>query len=158
MFLFQVLAGIIYFKGGGIVLLTNSLSDRDYDLLYDAYTGSGGFLDGSYLFQHKREDVMDFAIRKQQARYSNFTRVIVNSLVNPIFKKTIIRDYDGNDMLDAFVEDVDGLGTSLNTFMRKAAKWARLYSKVFIVMDNFTEEQMAANQQDAIERRQFPYL
>lgn len=140
------------------MLLTNSLSDRDYDLLYDAYTGSGGFLDGSYLFQHKREDVMDFAIRKQQARYSNFTRVIVNSLVNPIFKKTIIRDYDGNDMLDAFVEDVDGLGTSLNTFMRKAAKWARLYSKVFIVMDNFTEEQMAANQQDAIERRQFPYL
>lgn len=76
-------------------ILTNSVTDRDYDLLYDAYTGSGGFLDGSYLFRHKREDVRDFDIRRKQACYSNFTRVIVNSLVNPIFKKTIVRDYDG---------------------------------------------------------------
>ena len=139
-------------------ILTNSVTDRDYDLLYDAYTGSGGFLDGSYLFRHKREDVRDFDIRRKQACYSNFTRVIVNSLVNPIFKKTIVRDYDGNTMLDAFVNDVDGLGTSLTSFMHKAAKWARLYSKVFLVMDNFTDEQMAGNRQDAIEHRQFPYL
>lgn len=139
-------------------ILTNSVTDRDYDLLYDAYTGSGGFLDGSYLFRHKREDLSDFNIRRKQACYSNFTRVIVNSLVNPIFKKTIVRDYDGNTMLDAFVADVDGLGTSLTSFMHKAAKWARLYSKVFLVMDNFTDEQMAGNRQDAIERRQFPYL
>ncbi len=139
-------------------ILTNSVTDRDYDLLYDAYTGSGGFLDGSYLFRHKREDVRDFDIRRKQACYSNFTRVIVNSLVNPIFKKTIVRDYDGNTMLDAFVADVDGLGTSLTSFMHKAAKWARLYSKVFLVMDNFAAEQMAESRQDAIERRQFPYL
>lgn len=139
-------------------ILTNSVTDRDYDLLYDAYTGSGGFLDGSYLFRHKREDIVDFNIRRKQACYSNFTRVIVNSLVNPIFKKTIVRDYDGNTMLDAFVADVDGLGTSLTSFMHKAAKWARLYSKVFLVMDNFSAEQMAQSRQDAIERRQFPYL
>ena len=44
-------------------ILTNSVTDRDYDLLYDAYTGSGGFLDGSYLFRHKREDIVDFNIR-----------------------------------------------------------------------------------------------
>lgn len=136
----------------------HSISEQEYDLLYDAYTGSGGFLDGAYLFRHKREDAEDFSIRQRQARYSNFTKVIVNSLVNPIFKKSIIRDYDSSSMLDAFIMNVDGLGTSLNTFMRKAAKWARLYSKVFIVMDNFTDEHMASNRQDAIERRQFPYL
>ncbi len=139
-------------------ILTNSVTDRDYDLLYDAYTGSGGFLDGSYLFRHKREDIVDFNNRRKQACYSNYTRLIVNSLDNPIFKKTIVRDYDGNTMLDAFVADVDGLGTSLTSFMHKAAKWARLYSKVFLVMDNFSAEQMAQSRQDAIERRQFPYL
>ena len=130
----------------------------NYELLRDAYTGGGGFEDGRYLFMHSREEPEDYLLRKKMARYSNFVKVIIHSLTNPIFKKTIVRDFDDNEMLKQFVEDVDGSGTTLNTFMKKAAKMARLFGRIFIVVDNFAADEQAVNQKDALEQRLFPYL
>lgn len=130
----------------------------DYTLLHDAYTGGGGFDSGEYLFQHSREDMADFMVRKKMARYSNFVKVIIKALTNPIFKKTIVRDFAENEMLKKFVEDVDGQKTPLNAFMKKATKWARLYGRVFIVMDNYAEEEQVINRADALDMRRFPYL
>ena len=118
----------------------------NYELLRDAYTGGGGFEDGRYLFMHSREEPEDYLLRKKMARYSNFVKVIIHSLTNPIFKKTIVRDFDDNEMLKQFVEDVDGSGTTLNAFMKKAAKMARLFGRIFIVVDNFAAEEQAVNQ------------
>lgn len=140
------------------MLNMNPISDDDYQILYDSFTGGGGFADGSYLYQHRREDDIDFVTRKRMSRYSNFVKVIVNALTNPIFKKTIVRDFATNQMLERFCENVDGKGTSINKFMKKATKWARVYGRVFIVEDNFTADQMAVNELDALEKRQFPYL
>jgi hypothetical protein len=134
------------------------ITDNSYQLLYDAYTGSGGFVDGSYLFRHKREDDEDFLKRKRMARYSNFVKVIVNALTNPIFKKTIVRDFESNKMMEDFMDDVDGKGTPINIFIKRAAKWARVYNRIFIVEDNYTAEQMVGNKEDAMQNRQFPYL
>ena len=130
----------------------------EYTLLHDAYTGGGGFDSGEYLFQHSREDMADFMVRKKMARYSNFVKVIIKALTNPIFKKTIVRDFAENEMLKKFVEDVDGQKTPLNAFMKKATKWARLYGRVFIVMDNYAEEEQVINRADALDMRRFPYL
>ena len=130
----------------------------DYTLLHDAYTGGGGFDSGEYLFQHSREDMADFMVRKKMARYSNFVKVIIKALTNPIFKKTIVRDFAENEMLKKFVEDVDGQKTPLNAFMKKATKWARLYGRVFIVMDNYAEKEQVINRADALDMRRFPYL
>lgn len=130
----------------------------NYELLRDAYTGGGGFEDGRYLFMHNREEPEDYLLRRQMARYSNFVKVIICSLTNPIFKKTIVRDFDENEMLKQFVEDVDGNGTTMNAFMKKATKMARLYGRVFIVVDNFSVDEQAVNRKDALERRLFPYL
>ena len=134
------------------------ISTDEYTLLRDAYTGGGGFDNGDYLFQHSREDMADFMVRKKMARYSNFVKVIVKALTNPIFKKTIVRDFEENDMLKKFVEDVDGQQTSLNAFMKKATKWARLYGRVFIIVDNYAAEEQALNRADALNMRRFPYL
>lgn len=130
----------------------------EYTLLHDAYTGGGGFDSGEYLFRHSREDMEDFMVRKKMARYSNFVKVIIKALTNPIFKKTIVRDFAENEMLKKFVEDVDGQKTPLNAFMKKATKWARLYGRVFIVMDNYAEEEQVINRADALDMRRFPYL
>lgn len=59
----------------------------NYELLRDAYTGGGGFEDGRHLFMHSREEPEDYHLRKKMARYSNFVKVIIHSLTNPIFKK-----------------------------------------------------------------------
>ena len=134
------------------------ITTDEYTLLRDAYTGGGGFDNGDYLFQHSREDMADFMVRKKMARYSNFVKVIVKALTNPIFKKTIVRDFEENDMLKKFVEDVDGQQTSLNAFMKKATKWARLYGRVFIIVDNYAAEEQALNRADALNMRRFPYL
>ena len=134
------------------------ITTDEYTLLRDAYTGGGGFDNGDYLFQHSREDMADFMVRKKMARYSNFVKVIVKALTNPIFKKTIVRDFEENDMLKKFVEDVDGQQTTLNAFMKKATKWARLYGRVFIIVDNYAAEEQALNRADALNMRRFPYL
>lgn len=134
------------------------ITTDEYTLLRDAYTGGGGFDNGDYLFQHSREDMEDFMVRKKMARYSNFVKVIIKALTNPIFKKTIVRDFAENEMLKKFVEDVDGQQTTLNAFMKKATKWARLYGRVFIIVDNYAAEEQALNRADALNMRRFPYL
>lgn len=127
----------------------------DYGFLRDAYSGGGGFLDGSYLYRHKREADADYALRRLMARYSNFVRVIVDSLVNPVFKKTIVRDYGESELMDSFLGDVDGAGTPMTAFMARAAKLAKLNGAAFIVCDN--SRQVAASRAEAIASRQLPY-
>ena len=59
---------------------------NNYQLLRDAYFGSGGFASGAYLTKHKRESEEDYRFRRQNAYYLNYFAPIVNALVDPIFK------------------------------------------------------------------------
>ena len=61
-------------------------------LCADAYSGMGGFKDGSYLVRHTRE--ANFKQRQGYSYYINFFRPIVHSLVDPIFKRDPGRDGD----------------------------------------------------------------
>ena len=128
-----------------------------YDFLEDAYSGGGGFKDGRYLIPHPREDYEKLLNRKELAYYSNFVKPVVDSLTNPIFRKPIARDWEGQShYLSSFLEDVDKLGSSMNRFMKKAARLARLHGSIFIVVDNTAE--LDKTVAEATQKRAFPYL
>ena len=129
-----------------------------YQLLDDAYRASGGFEDGSYLIPHPSEGAPKYIRRKKMAYYINYIKPIVDALVNPIFKAEPTRSGMSN-LYELFIKDVDGNGTTLTRFMKKAAIRAKLHGVEFLVVDmaKIGEEEIITEKQ-IIEERIYPYL
>lgn len=110
---------------------------EEYMLLRDAYTGAGGFLDGSRLMRHFRESVEKYEQRRRIAYYLNYLKPCVDAHVTPIFKALAIRDYEGTgaSVWEVFMNDVDFTGTHIKDLMRRAAIESKLNGVAFIVMD-----------------------
>ena len=130
-----------------------------YQLLRDAYFGSGGFETGAYLSKHKRESEEDYTFRRNNAYYLNYFAPIVNALVDPIFKKNPLRDYHGSAerIIKSFSLDADAAGTNIQIFIKRAAVMAKVYGISFIVVDNARNVD-SRSQQEMLQRRQFPYV
>ena len=129
----------------------------NYRFMKDAYYGAGGFADGGYLVKFDRETDNNYLKRRKMAYYINYFKDIVDSLVNPVFKKKPGRAYDGmgKEYIDSFLDNVDNTGTSINNFMKNAALKSKLLGAVFICVDNFP--MIPGDMQTAIENRLFPY-
>lgn len=129
-----------------------------YRLMRDSYYGDGGYR-GAYLIPHKRETEQNYRDRQQTAYYLNHFSLIVNALVNPIFKRRPLRDWSGSagPVAEAFLEDVDGAGNDMDSFMQAAALSAKLYGAVFIVVENFQTMDLPASMGEALAQRKFPY-
>lgn len=129
-----------------------------YRLMRDSYYGDGGYR-GAYLIPHKRETEQNYRDRQQTAYYLNHFSLIVNALVNPIFKRRPLRDWTGtaSPVAEAFLEDVDGAGNDMDSFMQAAALSAKLYGAVFIVVENFQAMELPASMGEALAQRKFPY-
>lgn len=89
-------------------------------VLVDAYDGSGGFLNGAYLWRYPREKEDEYGDRQKQARYHNYVETLVDLYVRKVFAQGVKRTTT-NPELEAWWEDVDGSGTTLDTFMRQVA-------------------------------------
>ncbi|VBB05578.1 Hypothetical protein LUCI_0788 [Lucifera butyrica] len=132
----------------------------NYEFLDHAYTGGGGFLDGSYLVPHVQETPTKYSRRKALSYYANYVKTVVNSLVDPVFRKQAVRDWDGrereNELFSLFQKDVDRKGTTIQRFMKKTLKKAKLHGVAFLVVDNAPDQPV--NQAEVIAQRAFPYV
>jgi hypothetical protein len=127
-------------------------------LLQDAYYGTGGFEDGTYLIPHRRERSGKYDKRREVAYYLNYMQAVVNSHVDPVFNQAISRNWGkGNTLFDKFSENIDCDGCSINDFMKLAGVSAKLKGAVAIVVDNFPEEDMPLSKADALNERKLPY-
>lgn len=129
----------------------------EYELLHDAYYGTGLFLGGRGLQPHARESEDNYRKRQSLAYYLNYVAPIINSSIDPIFKDTIDRDYNAVDVFEAFLENVDKLGTSLQEFMRRTAVSAKLYGVVYVVVDN-TLNRDGASVLEVLQEERYPHL
>ena len=132
---------------------------NQYRLLKDAYLGTGGFDNGGYLQRHKRESEEDFRNRRENAYYLNYVMPIVNALTDPIFKRKPLRDYHGaaETVAKEFLTDVDGNGSDISAFLKRAGITSKLYGVSFIVVD-MPKQIAARNLGEMLQMRQFPYL
>lgn len=135
--------------------LTNT-RNSEYELLHDAYYGTGMFAAGGALRKHPREDEKNYIFRQHLSYFLNHTAPIVNACIDPIFKDTIFRDYSENELLQTFLDDVDRLGTTLQEFMNYNALQAKLYGVMYILVDNVSE--IGETVADVVSNRQLPYL
>ena len=138
-----------------MAILTN-MRNSEYELLHDAYYGTGMFAAGGALQKHPRESAENYTFRQQLSYYLNHTAPIINACVDPIFKDTISRDYNESELFETFLNDVDRLGTTLQEFMRYNATQAKVYSVMYILVDNVSE--IGETVADQIYNRQLPYL
>ena len=116
-------------------------------LLEDAYFGTGGFefslpasgvriidpeavpasLVFSYLIRHMRETSTKFNARVTLANYLNYMAPVVDSHVQPLFRRDATRTGTSSSqpLWDAFQADADGSGQSLEDVMSEAASPAK---------------------------------
>lgn len=125
-----------------------------YTFVDDAYTGEGGFQDGSHLMPHPRE--RSFRERKGYSFYVNYFKPILNSLVNPIFKTPCLRDYSENEMYGLFVDNCDNAGTKLNEWIKTFSKMVKRHGAGFVVMDNISD--VPNNLGETLATRAIPYI
>ena len=133
----------------------------DYQFLEDAYTGGGGFKTGDYLVKRPREKTDSFQVRKELCYYLNYVRSVVDSHVNPIFRKEAARDWggrrdeSGQALFSRFYDDIDTVKTKLPKFIKRAARIAKLHGAAFIVVDNVKDQ--PGTMADVLSKRAFPY-
>ena len=129
-----------------------------YQLLDDSYRASGGFSNGDYLIPHPRERQDKYNRRKNLAYYINYVKPIVDAHINPIFNNEPARD-GVPPTYSLFLNDVDGNGTRMSRFMKKAAIRAKLHGCEFICVDmENIDSQAVLTTQDVINNRIYPYL
>lgn len=87
-----------------------------WQIFLDAYDGQGGFLNGEYLDQYAREVESEFRRRKLSARYHNYSETLCNLYARKIFSRPIERRVTDQE-LEAWLENVDGAGTDMSTFV-----------------------------------------
>lgn len=133
----------------------SNVFNEKYQFLNDSYDGTGGYVTGAYLIPHTREEEMRYNRRVLSMYYLNYIRPIVNSHVNPIWRVEPTREFNPDQITEEFINDVDGRGHDINSFMKRSGHFAKLHGKTFIVVDNFSD--VPDNLAAVVEERKFPY-
>lgn len=126
-----------------------------YRFMDNSYEGTGGFRNGLYLTPHSRELFYD--TRRDLSFYENYIKPIIDAMVVPVFNKPMARKTN-NGYVREFLKDCDDLGTSFQSFMEDTLTQCRLHGIIFVIVDNFPQEQQPKTMHDAIENRIFPYV
>lgn len=108
-----------------------------WQLMADAYDGSGGFLDGEYLWKFPAEIQSDFDERKAQARYHNYVATLVEIYVRYV-SQGVTRTAE-NPEYTAWLSDVDGAGTPMAEFVKQCATDALLQGHLGALVDKTPE-------------------
>lgn len=133
---------------------------EQFELAKDAYYGSGGFYDGTYLEKAPREDDKKYSYRVANKKYSNFVRPTVNGLIDPVLYRDPIRTSPTQEEYFNHFEKAPTLSThtSLTQFVHQSGVNGFLYGGIFTACDNFPPDMIPSDRATALERRIFPYV
>jgi hypothetical protein len=110
-----------------------------WTVLLDAFEGSGGFLDGSYLWEYPREDSSAYATRKAQARYHNYVESLVDIYVRFLFTQGVQRQSNDPE-LNAWLENVDGRQTKMDDLLKQLVSVSLLHGHGGVLVDKTADE------------------
>jgi hypothetical protein len=134
----------------------NILTVPQYEFMNDSYTGGGGYKSGYYLVPYPIETM--YRERREMAVLKNFVRPIVNAQIDPIYAQDISREIEGEALLaEAFIENVDNMGTDMSEFMRAVGVESALQGMAFIVCDNYDKDEISERESENIDNRVMPY-
>lgn len=125
-----------------------------YKLVDDAYYGEGGFRNGTYITPNIREQF--YKSRISISTFKNYTKPILNALIDPIFKKAIPRTAELTSLWAGFLKNCDCSGTNLDNFIHDTLNQSIRHGLAFVVMDNYSV--IPESKQDALLSRTYPYV
>lgn len=113
----------------------------DWRTLIDAFEGTGGFLDGSYLWEYPREDSDAYERRCTMARYHNYLESLVDLYVRFIWTQGVSRA-STNEEYNAWTERVDGKTKTLDALLKELASFALVTGHAGVLVDKTADEPM----------------
>lgn len=115
------------------------LSDQ-WKLNQEAYEGSGGFMDGTRLWQFVRESDENYKRRKKRSWYPNAAKSYADTMIGHLFKQPVSRELANNIILEDFVEKTNKVGdVTMSEMMKDASKKAHIYGYSWVVIDKPSE-------------------
>ncbi|WP_340689816.1 hypothetical protein [Hydrogenobacter thermophilus] len=127
----------------------------NYRFYWDAYTGQGGFSDGSYLVRYPRETDEKYKRRQELVFYPNLTRKIVETYVSTVFSTSPQRQ-DLPPEYELFIQDTDLNKTHIDEFMKNLLRLSLVFGTVFVIVDK--PKGQALTRLEEREKRLYPYL
>jgi hypothetical protein len=110
-----------------------------WQILLDGFEGSGGFLDGGYLWPFPREDSSEFLERQAMARYHNYMETLVDLYVRQEFTQGVKRT-SKDEEFNEWLKDVDGAGTPIDDVMRRFAAMSLVGGHTGVMVDKTRDE------------------
>lgn len=105
---------------------------NNWEFFRDATKGGKEFAENN-LFSHRLEDSDDLSEREDRVYYLNYCDTIPDIYNTYIFRETIKRPTDEN--LINFRNNIDGRGTNISDFIKKAGRYASIYGACHIIVD-----------------------
>ncbi|RUM29507.1 MAG: hypothetical protein DSY32_03175 [Aquifex sp.] len=127
----------------------------NYEFLKNAYTGLGGFLDGSYVEPFPRETTQRIEKRRKLAVNLNITKKVVNTITGHLFRKPPIRKIISK-AYQRFMENTDMQGTYIDTLMKRIFRLGLIYGTVFVIVDRPSKD--VSTELEKQELGVFPYV
>jgi len=121
----------------------------------EAYEGSGGFSDGSYLDKYPRERDEKYKQRKNIAYYTNLFSSKVDRFIGYIFKQKPSR-FTSSRLLKIILDDIDNRQNNADVFFSNFAKIAKVYGCNLVLID--MPKELPGSLSDQIENRALPYV
>jgi hypothetical protein len=108
----------------------------DWSFFLNAYEGGRNFTSNPlYLFTHQREDAEDRAFRMRRVAYYNYARSVVDLFTSHLYRREVTRETESR-LYTRFLDDSDGRGTSIASFMRtRVAPMAFVLGMAYVVVD-----------------------
>jgi hypothetical protein len=129
--------------------------NTEWNLIKEAYSGTGGFSDGSYIAKYPRESDDKIKQRQDIAYYPNIIASKVKRYIGYLFKKSAIRNTD-NEILKSIIDDVDRKGNHIDIFMQNFTLESKLRGCNLLLVDNVSS--FSANYAEQKNNREFPYF
>jgi hypothetical protein len=125
-----------------------------WQLMIDAFEGSGGFADGDYLWPYRNEAESDFLKRQKMARYHNYVETIIDLYCQHVFTREPERQTTSDELRDWWM-DVDGHRTPMTAFLRASVALALAAGHTGILADQTQDEPAGPSKAD---QRARPFL
>ncbi len=124
-----------------------------------SYNGGAEYAKGNHLFKYTRETDKSYEERLKRADRNNFTRQVLDLIVQYLFKENPSRKKDkAGDAVANFWENVDGKGTKIDDFMKLLATNVGIFGAHYVVVDKPQGKAITKAQQQALGLNPYVYM
>lgn len=144
-----------------------TLLHDQWDFYCDAYEGGLEWRSGNHLWRYPRETWGNYALRLQRAYYANYVADVIDIPLGHLFKRGIVRTLGHDDNpspasseaieYQAFINDVDGRGTTLDQLSRHAMTIAEQCGFCMVLLDMPSADSPILSLADQKRNKLFPY-